>query len=383
MKLSIFIISMALMLQALISFYPRQRLVHWLEFITDGYMPSSIANLGQNVLSNMWIGGFRNKAVQGDGQILQSLLSFLQRNESNNLIIELAAGGGVAPIEWGRAIHAAITVHDSPASSKAAIVATSSSSESKQHLQQETPSPRSLRILLTDLQPNVEKWKQLSPVPEYINTPVDATNLRESLTGIRSSQCSSSTSSSSPPSSASPADGCHSVSTINGTDIAAGNHLRMIHFALHHFPPPLVRSIFEDTIRSNAAIVVADLVPSPGGILWLFPLSLQYIAKLENILYLIKNSPVWTPLLLPLLPLMAWHDAVVSVLRAYSVKQLTEIVSQIDIATLNPDSAYEINVYHSGSYSQWMGLPTVVQEHAGLGLDESVVQYFVLQPIAK
>ena len=70
-----------------------------------------------------------------------------------------------------------------------------------------------------------------------------------------------------------------------------------------------------------------------------------------------------------------------SVLRAYSVTQLTDIVNKIDISSINAESDYEIKVYHSGSYCEWMGLPTVVQQHIGLGLDDRVVQYFVLQPI--
>ena len=90
----------------------------------------------------------------------------------------------------------------------------------------------SATVLLTDLQPNVQAWRALreehGDAIKFVEASVDATTL--------------------------------------ATTIGPRPMPRMIHLALHHFPPGTVRAVFADVLRSGASIIVADLAPNAGGL---------------------------------------------------------------------------------------------------------------------
>jgi hypothetical protein len=276
-------------------------------------MPVSFANMGQNVLSNVWIGGFKNGAIQRNKEVETAIFNYLQKS-SSNMIVEIAAGGGSASSLW---VDLLKSYYDLPY----------------------------LKLLLTDLQPNLDSWITLQhkyKFVEYANFSVDASDLYTSLSNKHSNS--------------------HRNQTMHS--------LRMINFALHHFQPDLVRSIFADIIRTQSAIIVGDTAPRGGGILWLPILTLKYVLYTPLYQHIMK-LPLWFPITVPFLPFMAWHDATISIMRSYSKEELISIVSSI------PGSEdYDINYYESGDYATWLGIPGVKM----LGLDHPVVHYFLIQP---
>jgi len=211
-------------------------------------------------------------------------------------------------------------------------------------------------VLLTDLQPNVRAWRRLrerhGEAIGFVEAPTDATALALS-----------------------------------------GRAPRMIHVALHHFPPHLVRAVLADVLRAGASIVVADLAPTAGGLLWNAVLSNKYAlrpAKLRELGAKLRDGelPWWVALLLPITPLLASHDATVSVLRAYSAAQLRALAADAarDVSLeQRADVEFETRVLRSGAYADWLGLPTargaaplLRRVYAWAGLSAPVVQYFVL-----
>lgn len=307
-------ITLAVMAQLVVLLYPGHRLATWFEFLTDGYMPEALANLAQDTLARLWIDGFDSGAVQRDEEVSNAISSYI-RKTSSNLIIELAAGGGVVSVLWG------------------------------EHLREHDDAVHT-QILLTDLQPNPVAWSRLGPTVEYVNASVDACNLEKSLSSAG-----------------------FDVERTHGS-------LRMINLALHHFSPSLVKAIFSDVIRSNSALMVGDLAPNAGGILWNWYAAFRYFLLIgpdQNMLWSqVRAMPMWTVLLSPLIPLMGIHDAEVSVLRAYSAKELQDIVNSIP-----GGDKYEISVFYSKSYGEWFHIPNVLPNS---GLNDPLVQYFMMQP---
>jgi len=142
----------------------------------------------------------------------------------------------------------------------------------------------SAKVVLTDLQPNIPAWRRLSSESggrvAFAPNPVDATNIPEHL--------------------------------------SQGGTLRMIHLALHHFPPALVRDILADVVRSGDALLVGDCVPSAQNLVML------------NVVGAMTQGPVLQSRPLHhalIMPVVGTHDGVVSVLRSYSPGDLEELAA--------------------------------------------------------
>jgi len=137
-------------------------------------------------------------------------------------------------------------------------------------------------VVLTDLQPNVPAWRRLSNMSAgrvtFAEESVDATRVPDHL-------------------------------GREGT-------LRMIHLALHHFPPALVRKILADVVRSGGALLVGDCAPSAQNLVML---NVVGAATQGPVL---QNRP-WHHALI--MPFVGTHDGVVSVLRSYSPEDLEEL----------------------------------------------------------
>merc|ERR1712166_542498 len=286
--------------------YPQRRTLTWFEFLTDGFLPDAIANTAQDALSTMWKDGFAREVHTTGPQVVDAMSAHLGRDKRVTMV-ELAAGGGIAPAMWAKELRG--RGHD-------------------------------VSVLLTDLQPNPAAWERIRQSHgehvEYINAPVDATNLARTV-----------------------------------SDQAGG--LRSIHLALHHFPSQLVHDVLADVIQTNSGLLVADLAPSRGGLLYNWVLALKYASTEFAAVSAVLQNRWYGPLLGLWLPFLTWHDATVSVLRAYSAEDLEKIVTQI------PGSeAYRIQIFHSKGYGKWLGLPEWMQSVAGLG--DPVIQYFWLAP---
>lgn len=330
---TILVVAVAVIFQTVILTHPGHRVCNWFEFFTDGMMPSAFANSAQDALARLWVDGFNSGAVQHDKQVTNAIASCLRK--SSNLIIEIAAGGGVVSSLWAKELR------------------------SRHH------STARINILLTDIQPNPSAWSRLVNTVEsvdiqYVNSSVDATNLELSLSN---------------------------TSFKSDGGITRGS-FRMINLALHHFPPSLVRSIFSDVIRSHSSLLVGDLAPNAGNVLWTLARQIKSMLlsrsskgqKKENNSkkdsFLSAGFPMWAPLAVPFLPLMAWHDGVVSVLRAYSAQELQDVMRSI------PGSErYDIKVYYSGSQAEWLELPIACQHIPFSGLSDPVLQYVLIEPL--
>ena len=315
--LIVLIVLISIAIQTFFGLHPRRRVCTWFEFLTDGYMPDDLSNIAQDTIGELWKGGFSQRAIQRDDEISHNILRYLNKWNSDNfkLIIEIAAGRGVAPVLWRKEL---IELQDDDAD---------------------------IRVLLTDLQPNLKAWRRLGPNVEYVNSSIDATNLNSALSeaGVEKEK-------------------------LQGS-------LRMIHFALHHFCPTLVKSIFSDVISSHSAILVGDLDPNPGGVVWLNFLGALRMGTIVRDGKL-KEIPLWCYPFLPILPFLGFHDGAVSVLRAYSAAELREIVQDIPGSEM-----YQISTYYSKSYAKWLGLPGYSSKlFSYLGLNDPVVQFFILEP---
>ena len=251
---------------------------------------------------------------------VRAVEAYLRRSRSG-AIVEIAAGSGVASALWAERL------------------------------------PSRPTVLLTDLQPNPEAWEALSRAASakgrrlsYVNRSVSAFDVEASLE---------------------PRD---------------ADALRTVHFALHHFPPDSVRRIFESVVNSSAALLIGDLAPTGGGVLWNGVLGWKHAlsAGRAEAWVALRALPWWGPLLLPALPLMGWWDATTSVLRAYSVAELTHI-----LASVPGGERYRVAAFDSESYGVWIlgrseGHRLLRTVRAGLtkalGLDHTVCQWVMITP---
>ena len=315
------VIIAAVAAQLLLSFYPNHRTTTWFEFITDGIMPEAFANIGQDTLARMWNDGFRLGVAQGSGEVSAAIARYLETS-GTKWIVEIAAGGGAAPTLWA--------------------------DELRNNYQS---TAGHVRVLLTDLQPHQAAWKELGSYVEFVNSSVDARSMQESLANVPGFE----------------------------EEWTQGS-LRSIHAALHHFPPSLVRSVLEDVVKSRSAFLSGDCAPTGGGVLWNWVLSWKYISLGDpvvraKVLAHTSRLPWWTRIIVPIMPLLGIHDATVSVMRAYSVQELTDILHSIE-----GGREYEVSVFNSGTFGQWLGLPIALQDLPRTGLNHPVIQYVLVQP---
>jgi len=144
-------------------------------------------------------------------------------------------------------------------------------------------------VTLTDLHPNLTAFRQMQAESggkvRFSETPVDATAVPAELTGVRT-----------------------------------------VFNAFHHFPPALAKQILSAARRDRQPIVVVELVgrtvPMAVGIVGA-PISELFVTPFLRPLH-------WTSILftylVPVLPLVTWHDGVVSCLRVYSPTELEALV---------------------------------------------------------
>jgi hypothetical protein len=303
----------ALLTGVLTSRYRNERVLKWHEIITDGHrsVPSWLVEDGQTVLGHIWKhafdAGHMDQAIQ---VVTDTLLRYNQKQPIDAVeIMELAAGSGMAPALWNQALRGRnilLQVH----------------------------------TILTDLMPNIPAWKTLSmeyPGVSYINHPVDATNVTTTTATLNISTS--------------------SKEEEEQQEILARHRIRMIHFALHHFEPTIVQDIFRDVMKSQDSILIADLAPNMGGILWNGLVALQH--SIQATPQLIREQPLLHLLVMPFMPFfiipIMWHDATVSVLRSYSPRQLMNLIMEILQVEQYPKE-YCFYTFNSVSYAEFIGI---------------------------
>ena len=102
--------------------------------------------------------------------------------------------------------------------------------------------------------------------------------------------------------------------------------IRSMISALHHFDPPEIRAILTDAARSSAGILVLEHTHRNwGSLLRNLPLPIPVAFLTAFGLRPWQPSHLIWGLLLPVIPLMALWDGIVSTLRSYSEEELRAI----------------------------------------------------------
>ncbi len=149
-----------------------------------------------------------------------------------------------------------------------------------------------LKIILTDLYPNISAFnftKASADNFEYIEKPVDARNVPSHLKGLRT-----------------------------------------LFLLLHHFKPKDAKRILQNSIDSNSSIAVFEVQER----------SLQsIIAMILSPISVLLTTPFIRPFkigriiftyIIPIVPLFVLWDGIVSSLRTYSVKEMNELVVNLN-----------------------------------------------------
>ena len=164
-----------------------------------------------------------------------------------------------------------------------------------------------LKILLTDYFPNItafEYTKNQTDNIEYISNSVDARNVPKNLKGLRTQ-----------------------------------------FLSLHHFRPKEAKQILQNAIDTNSAIAVFEAQERslPSIIAMLFsPIS---VILTTPFIRPFKIGRIIFTYLIPIIPIVVLWDGIVSSLRTYSVKEMTEMVNELE----NKDDFYwDINKVKSG-----------------------------------
>jgi hypothetical protein len=178
-------------------------------------------------------------------------------------------------------------------------------------------------ITLTDKYPNpesIQKWSATSQHIKYLEKPVDALNVPESLKGMRT-----------------------------------------LFEGFHHFRPDQAKSILQDAVGKRTAIGIfeASLKPPLGVILLLFSPLITIVSYFFMTPFIKPRTFArffWT-YLIPVVPLVTSWDGVVSLLRTYSHQELKELTASCSAN----DYAWEIGYASTGtpifSFTYLVGYP--------------------------
>jgi len=312
---------------------PSERKLTWFELATDGYAHDKIANRAQEALFEMWDDGFSQGHVDAEGTLSHALATYLtQLPSSSHSLLELAAGGGGVGSMLTQRIR-----------EKHAVDA---------------------RVVLTDLQPDLEQWATVqerfgTDAIVVVNSSVDATDVKGSLVLAEKASVPS-----------------------PSLDAASRAELRMIFAAFHHFTPGIALSILRDAVQSGGAILIGDIKPSVGAVLWNWALSFVYLPRAVKHSVAREGFDPMLPLLLTAAPLIAFHDATVSSLRAYSAHELQELLRKA-CALENVDfSRYFVQTFDSAPIADWIGMPRHVWQRlpSALGFGDPAMQFFFAAP---
>ena len=126
---------------------------------------------------------------------------------------------------------------------------------------------------------------------------------------------------------ASPGHISFSKEPVDATAVpAALQGFRTLFTSFHHFPPEKARAILRNATENRVGIAVFEVTHRSLKALLIF----FFLTPLGFMLVVPLVRPFrWWPLLwtylIPVIPLIGWHDAVVSCLRTYSPQELREL----------------------------------------------------------
>jgi len=235
--------------------------IHLFEFEDLSWFPSFLRNYGTDFLQ------FLSNKAKIYKPIVPLLDETLQKN-GHRQIVDLGSGGG-GGLLW-----------------------------LNEQLRKSNPE---LKIILTDLFPNraaFQRTKAMAPNFDYIETPIDARAVPETLEGLRTQ-----------------------------------------FLSLHHFKPIEAKKIVQNAVDLGSDIAIFEAQDR----------SLRsFIGMFFSPITVLLTTPFIRPFkigrivftyLIPLVPLFVWWDGMVSALRTYSVKEMNVLVNELE----NKDS-YDWNI---------------------------------------
>jgi predicted naringenin-chalcone synthase len=321
--------------------FPGRRVLNWFEICTDGFSPDWLASDAQDVVGSHWKEAKRRGFLNEIGDAIVDHLS----DWGGGDILEMAAGSGNAPAVW----------HDLLFQEKGLCT----------------------RTILTDIQPKTPTWEILrnKRSKKRLADSDDSDEEEWSLSPERESFFSFECGTFTYVASSVDATQAHSaVQDLIPKWASDGKEIRMIHLSLHHFDPNLVHQILQDATRANAAILIVDHSPNTGGALYNGALAFrQLIKRLPSIL---MRNPIKI-LLAPVFPAIVvglWHDATVSILRSYSQAELRQMLHATE-----EGKAYNIQMFRSAGYGEWLGLPAFVRRLLP-GMNDEVMNFVFATP---
>ena len=115
--------------------------------------------------------------------------------------------------------------------------------------------------------------------------------------------------------------------TLVPTDLRG---LRTIFNAFHHFTPSAARAVLQNAVESSQPICIFEI--SERSVLMLLPFFFTpaYVWLATPFIRPFRVSRLLFTYLLPLVPLTCWWDGLVSVMRAYTVKEMLALTQDFD-----------------------------------------------------
>jgi hypothetical protein len=114
---------------------------------------------------------------------------------------------------------------------------------------------------------------------------------------------------------------------------------------LHHFRPDDAQQIFQNAVDAQSPIAIFEAQKRSVGDFIKFFFSPINVILLTPFIKPFSIGRIVFTYLIPLVPIFTWWDGLVSVLRTYSDKELSELITKLD----NGDSfEWEVNFKKNG-----------------------------------
>lgn len=145
--------------------------------------------------------------------------------------------------------------------------------------------------------------------------------------------------------------------SVNALDVPQDlNGLRTQFLSLHHFRPKDAQQIFQNAVDAKSPIAVFEAQKRSVGDFIKFFFSPINVLLLTPFIRPFSIGRIVFTYLIPVVPLFAWWDGLVSVLRTYSEKELKEMISKVE----NSDSfEWDISFVKNGAVKIYyvLGVP--------------------------
>ena len=145
--------------------------------------------------------------------------------------------------------------------------------------------------------------------------------------------------------------------SVNALDVPQDlNGLRTQFLSLHHFRPKDAQQIFQNAVDAKSPIAVFEAQKRSVGDFIKFFFSPINVLLLTPFIRPFSIGRIVFTYLIPVVPLFAWWDGLVSVLRTYSERELKEMISKVE----NSDSfEWDISFVKNGAVKIYyvLGVP--------------------------